>query len=122
MVHHNLKQVIIVCTELGMRRGKMIAQACHASVRAAIKTFIKDPKLYRLWDSDNGHKKVTLWVNTQDELDEIYRHALEAGLTVVEIIDQGLTQIPPNSITAVAIGPHDSDTIDKITGHLKLLQ
>ena len=113
----NIKQVIVLCTELGMRRGKMVAQACHASVKAAMKS---DMLTYLRWDED-GHKKVCLKVQTQDELVDLANQVGET-LPCALIIDHGLTQIPAGSITAFAIGPATETEIDIFTKHLKLLQ
>ncbi len=114
----HIKQVIVLCTELGMRRGKMVAQGAHASVKAAM---LSNAYIYNQWDIA-GHKKVALKVKHQEELNGLYLLASEAGLPCALIIDQGLTQIPADSITAVAIGPDWSRKIDKITACLSLLQ
>ncbi|PIX43420.1 peptidyl-tRNA hydrolase, partial [archaeon CG_4_8_14_3_um_filter_38_5] len=37
------------------------------------------------------------------------------------IRDAGRTQIPPNTITALGIGPDNEEKIDKIVKNLKLL-
>jgi PTH2 family peptidyl-tRNA hydrolase len=38
------------------------------------------------------------------------------------VIDAGRTEVEPNTCTCLAIGPHKSSEIDKITGELKLLK
>ena len=66
--------------------------------------------------------KVCLYVNSEEELDDIYNKAKDAGLNVCEIIDNGLTEFHGvKTKTCLAIGPDLSDKIDPITGNLKLL-
>jgi PTH2 family peptidyl-tRNA hydrolase len=66
-------------------------------------------------------KKVTLYVETDEELVALYSAAKKAGLLTALIKDAGLTEfagVP--TLTAVGIGPGNPEEIDKITGHLKL--
>jgi len=37
------------------------------------------------------------------------------------MIDRGLTEIDPGTITCIGIGPDEERVLDKITGNLKLL-
>ena len=56
------------------------------------------------------------------EYDRILRKIEKANLPNAVITDIGKTEfggVP--TVTAMAIGPADSDEINKITGHLKLL-
>jgi peptidyl-tRNA hydrolase len=69
----------------------------------------------------SSFKKVTLQVNSEEELLEIERKAKEAGLEVHVITDSGLTEfngVPTK--TCLAIGPDEEDKINAVTGHLKL--
>jgi len=116
-----IKQVIVLCTELGMRRGKMVAQGCHVSTLSLLEAISKDRKMVDDW-LHNGYKKVALEVQTQDILKLLYEQAKDAGLPCAITVDYGLTQIPAGSTTAMAIGPFYDKDIDKITGNLKLLQ
>lgn len=136
----NVKQVIVMRKDLGMRKGKMIAQACHASLGALLQYFHKyididndKTKYYRyvtgfsegtvLDQWLNGiFTKICVSVNSEEELLDIYNKAKEVGLTVSLITDSGLTEfhgIPTN--TCLCIGPNVSEEIDKITGNLPLL-
>ena len=60
-------------------------------------------------------------VQNLSELVEIRKHAETLHLSVAEIQDSGLTQIPPGTVTCIGIGPGPSGLIDKVTNHLKLL-
>ena len=113
-----LKQVLIIRKDLGMRKGKMIAQGAHASVNAVFKA---DKKIVTNWML-HGSTKIAVSVDSEEELDEIYALAMKANLVSAFIVDKGTTEfkgIP--TATAVAIGPAPSKEIDKITGDLKLL-
>lgn len=123
------KQVIVMRKDLGMRKGKMIAQGGHAAaswlaglVREMIETG-KAPKLSkfeRQWIFER-FKKVCVGASSEQELEEIYQKAKNAGLNAVKIIDAGLTEFSGPTFTCVGIGPDDPEEIDKITGHLSLL-
>ena len=66
---------------------------------------------------NGGFAKIVLSVDSEADLDEIYKLAEEAGLPTCQIIDSGKTEfhgVPTK--TVVAIGPAKSELIDKITG------
>ena len=126
----NIKQVIVIRKDLNMRKGKMVAQGAHASMKVFFDR-IRD------WDrgditiplTDSMHEwvkgkftKITVSVNSEAELDELYENAKSFGIPCAMIIDEGLTEF--NGIrtkTALAIGPELSAVIDPLTYHLKLL-
>ena len=126
------KQVIVMRTDLNMRKGKMIAQGSHASMAFLTRNGLIDSEKFmniqmpnlieaREW-MQNSFTKVCLGISSEAELDEIFNKATEAGLTVHMVIDSGRTEF--NNVptkTCLAIGPHYSEKIDKITGNLKLL-
>lgn len=112
-----MKQVIIVRSDLKMGKGKIAAQACHASIGSFKKT---DPDKVRRWEID-GSKKVIVSVKSLDELLEIYESVRDSGISYYLVRDAGHTQIPAGTITCLGIGPDDDEKIDKITGDLKLL-
>jgi len=114
------KQCILIRVDLKMSIGKIIAQACHASLEAAEEARKLYPEAYRLWRKEGG-KKVVLRCSGENELTEYYNKAKKAGLPASLIRDAGLTEVPPGTITAAAIGPVREEDVDKITGHLKLL-
>jgi PTH2 family peptidyl-tRNA hydrolase len=127
------KQVIVMRKDLNMRKGKMVAQGAHASMKAIVdmmgendeenylcltykpKTALKD------W-IEGRFTKVCLSVNSEKEMLELYQKAKDKGLICSLIVDAGLTEfkgVPTK--TCIAIGPNWSDEIDEITGHLSLL-
>jgi PTH2 family peptidyl-tRNA hydrolase len=112
-----MKQSIILRTDLKMDKGKTAAQCAHASIASFLKAKDVDRKK---WLSE-GMKKVILKVYNEKELINLYKLAKKEKLPCELIIDAGLTQIKPGSITALGIGPANDKKMDKITGKLKLL-
>jgi len=112
-----VKQVIVIRTDLEMGKGKMISQACHACLEAYKKA---SPKIKNLWKYF-GYKKVILKVKSLEELMEIYEKVKKTKIPHALIIDAGKTQLEKGTITCLAIGPYYSEEIDKFTGNLKLL-
>lgn len=129
------KQVIVMRTDLNMRKGKMAAQASHASM-AVILTMMQSEynELYetRKLVIPNGSaldawlngpfKKICVGIGSEAELDALYDRAVSAGLPCSIIVDSGLTEfagVPTK--TCIAIGPDFPERIDDLTKDLKLL-
>lgn len=136
---HDVKQIIVMRKDLGMRKGKMIAQGGHAVLKIFLDRMRYEPNddhshvldvgdefgvhssAVLKWMKE-GFKKVCVQVNSEEELLQINKEAEEAGLPVALICDSGKTEF--NGVatyTCLAIGPASSKHIDKITGGLKLL-
>lgn len=116
-----LKQVIVMRKDLGMRKGKMIAQACHGSIKAYAEALGRNPSETKRW-MNHLSKKICVSVNSEEELLAVHQQALDAGLPCALIRDAGLTEfngVP--TLTCCVIGPVKSSEIDKITGNLSLL-
>lgn len=127
------KQVIVMRKDLNMRKGKMVAQGAHASMKAILDKMMfypRDNVMCLNLEKDKAlndwiigkFTKVCVSVDSEAELDEIYEKAKSSGLMCSMIVDAGLTEfngVPTK--TCCAIGPEWSDKIDEITGHLKLL-
>lgn len=116
----DIKQTIIVRSDLGMGRGKMAAQASHASVAGYIAVKRRDPETADRWVRE-GMKKIVLKVGSESELMGAFRKAKETGLPAELIHDAGLTQIESGSATCFSIGPASAEDVDKVVGGLKLL-
>ncbi len=112
-----MKQVIILRKDLNMRKGKMVAQGSHACLQAYLSAS-KESQKRRF---NEGQTKITIGVDSEFELFEIYDKAKNSNLHCSLIKDAGLTEFKEPTFTAVAIGPADNDEIDKITGDKKLL-
>jgi peptidyl-tRNA hydrolase, PTH2 family len=112
-----LKQVILVRNDLKLPKGKLAAQASHASVEAVLKS---DRSKVKEWH-DFGQKKIVLKVADEKELIKFFQKAKELGFTASLITDAGKTVVAPGTKTCVGIGPDNEDEIDKLTGNLKMM-
>lgn len=113
-----MKQIIVLRKDLGMRRGKEIAQGAHASMKATLDNL--DHPDVQAWLSGN-FTKIAVTCDSEDELISLYQQAKDQNMVCALITDAGRTEfngVPTK--TALAIGPAANDKIDKITGHLKL--
>ena len=115
-----VKLVLIVNNGLKMGKGKIAAQAGHASVQATLKAGEKSPLILQSWLS-SGQKKICLKGDDADHLLVLEKQAKEAGLLTSKIHDAGHTQILSGSLTVLAIGPCQDELVEKITENLKLL-
>lgn len=136
----NAKQVIVIRKDLGMRKGKMISQGCHVSMKVFFDRMRKEISQNRggwyedrvTWITDMTPEmeawkegiftKICVSVDSEAELLDIHNKAKEAGIPTALIQDCGLTEfngVP--TYTCVAVGPDTCEKIDPITGGLKLL-
>jgi PTH2 family peptidyl-tRNA hydrolase len=123
------KQTIVLRKDLNMRKGKMIAQGAHASMRAILKLGRQEGENFvipldeRLAPWLLGRfKKICVSVNSEAELLALHERAQSLGLITALIQDAGLTEfggVP--TYTAVAVGPDREDRVDAVTGSLPLL-
>ncbi len=111
------KQCLVLRSDLKMSCGKMCAQAAHASLGSYEKTSLVDRKE---WGRD-GQKKVALKAPDVETLYRLKAQAELIGVPCSLIIDAGMTEVPPGTVTALGIGPAKRETMDKITAELKLL-
>lgn len=112
-----MKQVIVVRTDLKMGKGKLAAQAAHASLAA----FLAASEADRSNWLEQGMKKVVVKLSSEKELLNLYKKIKKERLPCELIIDRGLTQIKGGTVTAAGIGPEEDRKIDKFTKKLKLL-
>jgi PTH2 family peptidyl-tRNA hydrolase len=114
------KQVIVMRNDLKMSRGKIAAQAGHAAVSAAEEARKKCSDWWKAWIAE-GQCKIAVKAESEDELLELERKAKRSKLPTALIVDRGLTELPPDTVTCLGIGPALSIQIDAITGKLPLL-
>ena len=114
------KLAIVMRTDLGMGKGKMCVQAGHASVKAYFEGSEARRPIIDAWLRE-GQFKVVLKAKDLAELEEINEKAHSLGLEISLVYDFGLTQVDPDTLTCIAIGPASVEEIDKVTGGLSLL-
>ena len=115
----NIKQVIIIRTDLDMGKGKIAAQVGHACVLGAENVRKSNPEWFSEWWK--GQEKIVLKVSSLKELEQIKQITIELGIPWSEVTDAGHTQIAPGTVTCISLGPAPEEKIDKVTGDLKLL-
>lgn len=129
-----MKQMIVMRTDLNMRKGKMVAQGAHASMGAILPymhleivtsseytAFKVNQEKVKEWLSVS-FKKICVRVESEEQLLAIHQTAKDLGLIECLITDSGLTEFNGvSTITCCAIGPDSDENIDAITGNLKLL-
>ena len=113
----DVKQVIILRNDLDMSKGKMIAQACHASLKSYEKA---SDSVVSDWKS-SGMKKISV-ENDDTSLEKKLEAAKALQIPAALISDAGRTELKPGTSTALGVGPADSKKVDKITGELKLIK
>lgn len=114
-----MKQMLVLRKDLNMRKGKMIAQGAHASIKAILIN-LEDPRVQE-W-LQGPFTKIAVSVDSEEELLELERKAIEDGVICEKIIDAGKTEfngVP--TLTALGIGPDTDEKLFLLTGHLKLL-
>ena len=117
-----LKQVILIRTDLNMSKGKIAAQAAHASVECVLKALKSKEAEKKVKDWHNkGMMKIALKVENEKELYKYIQQAKDEGMTTSTITDAGHTFVEPGTVTCGCIGPDEVERIDRITGKLKIL-
>ena len=113
----DLKQVIIVNSDLKMSKGKIAAQVSHASLNAYLRA---DNQKRSEWLSSGG-KKVVVEEDPQN-FGKVIREAERLNIPCYKVSDAGLTEVKPGSETAIGLGPEEASKIDTITGEMKLVK
>jgi len=128
------KQVIVMRKDLNMRKGKMVSQGSHASLKVFFdkmksEWIHEDIKRYHFLANmdmvewiDGEFTKITVYVKSEEELLEIHNKAKQSGIPCSLIKDKGHTEFNGvETYTCCAIGPDSIEKVDIITSHLPLL-
>ena len=111
-----IKQYIIIREDLNMSPGKIAAQSIHAA--------------YGYIRSNGFNSELTNYLNglpiiivkkvkSKEKLMNVLSAAQKAGIKTGIQIDAGLTEIEPDTVTAISIGP---DTVEKCEPIVKRLR
>ena len=120
MSEFRYKQVIVFRSDLTLSKGKAAVQAGHAAVSAAEEARKHRKEWWQHWITE-GQRKIAVKVKTEKELLALEEEAETLALPHALIVDRGLTEIPPDTITCLGIGPAPSEKVDRITDKLPLL-
>lgn len=116
-----IKQILVIRSDLQMRKGKMIAQGAHASQWAAKAAQQGCPEWFAAWEA-HEYTKIALRVDSEAALLALHQAVQQAGLPCALIQDAGHTEFHGvKTYTALGIGPAPSEEIDPFTGTLSLL-
>jgi PTH2 family peptidyl-tRNA hydrolase len=112
-------QYIIINSDVKeIKKGKLVAQGAHASIGAYRKAIKESPEITDGW-FDEGQRKITLKASEAEILSLNEKIANNTHTYIVR--DFGLTQIAPDTLTAMAIGPDKIKNIEQYVKDLKLL-
>ena len=135
------KMMIVMRRDLKMRKGKIAAQAGHASIEAILMALSKEGRLADLEMTEEGMllhtdekeetplsewfsygcAKICVYVDSEEALLAIDAKARERGILSAVITDAGMTEfhgVPTK--TCLALEPLSADTADELTGGLPL--
>lgn len=105
---------IVVNKDLKMSPGKVAAQAAHVAVKAYHRNFGSD--ITREWYL-GSYAKIILKASEFEMKELLNKYPLFTAMT----IDEGRTEIPKGSLTAIAFIPLDKDCAPAKLKELKLL-
>lgn len=97
---------IFINKGLGMSAGKIAAQAGHAAVEAYR---ISEQPLLDEWYKGGHYAKYVMECRDRDHLLDTFRYIVERGFQAKLIIDEGHTEIPAITPTAIGVEVVDKD-------------
>lgn len=89
-----IKQAIIVRTDIKMGVGKLAAQVAHASLMSYFECAKKDGGVAAEWLRE-GEKKIVLKTADEKDLEKLFAAFKFKKIPCALVADAGLTQIPP---------------------------
>lgn len=137
-VEDKMKMMMILRKDLGMRKGKMVAQGGHGVVHLMLGDLLWEAHLYGTPDKDyttsitipkelvqwvlQGQRKICVGAKDEDHIYQLHQQALVAGIKSVIITDSGLTEFAGKpTVTCCIMGPAPESVFASITEGLPLL-
>lgn len=122
-IDEEVTQYIVLRSDLSMSKGKIAAQAAHAAVNA-VALVLRDGKLRdEAWLAEwlrDAHAKIALKADAAT-FDALVIKLCASGWLFSVVTDEGRTQIPAGSQTAIALQPLPRSLARPLVGHLALL-
>ena len=116
-----MKQYIIINSDLNMSPGKIAGQAAHASVGYAYKSSNAIKRLgLDIWFSDCNQRKIVVKLS-EKELIKTMKRLDSENIHYYAVRDMGATEVPVDSLTAIAIEPLPKDLTPKWFARWRLL-
>jgi peptidyl-tRNA hydrolase len=96
---------------LGMSTGKAAAQAAHAAILAHE---ISSDEAVADWNRGGHYKKLVMQARDAEHLAHIQKYLTDRGIKSAMVIDEGLTEIPSHTPTALGV-----EIVDKADEHVE---
>ncbi|XP_040169724.1 probable peptidyl-tRNA hydrolase 2 [Anopheles arabiensis] len=121
-----MKMVLVVRSDLGLKKGKIASQCAHAAVLCCMRAASAGGdaagrgKMLDAW-LRQGQPKIVLRVDSLQELHLLTERAESSGVIAEIVRDAGRTQVASGTETVLGLGPDRTEAIDSLVAHLKLL-
>ena len=117
--HAPYKMILCVNQGLGMGKGKIAAQCCHAAVGCYKRSLKQCPAALRAWEY-SGCAKIALKCPNEEAMEDVAARAQAKGIPMYLVEDAGRTQIAAGSRTVLGLfGP--ASIFEGVSDHLKLM-
>lgn len=104
---------------LGLSPGKLAAQVAHAACLAQRGS---DPKLVDAWYKYGFYTKLVMEARDAEHIKTIERYLMERNINSWIVIDEGHTEIPKHSVTALGVEVVDKEELGPIFAEFKLFK
>ncbi|XP_035894100.1 probable peptidyl-tRNA hydrolase 2 [Anopheles stephensi] len=118
-----MKMVLVVRSDLGLKKGKIASQCAHAAVLCCMRAQAGGGPGRTKLDAwlMQGQPKIVLRVDSLQEMHSLMERAETIGVVAEIVRDAGRTQVASGTETVLGLGPDSREAIDSLVGNLKLL-